>query len=393
MGHHQDWSYSILELKGNRLVTGTARTTGPMTAPRAMEAKTDMATAQDLSRDTTLTSVVEEDDDDLIEIEQKGVQSVGDSVEPGGVVTPELPDLEPDMENDGTASEHMTAMPDLEPLATAMPTIQSQEDELPDSEPPEYESPEQKSALPRQMQVQMQGQRSRQAKPAKEPRKEPEAKVDKPIEERRATRASTRNTTTHYQMSDLYKPKPMKEGTEVQTNYKWGTAEVHKALINGDLELTWPGHSEAGVRTIEASDMGKLAWRPEEKQERYDYDGNKVADVEQAKLVYALHAVEVSKELFVKGKFLGFKISDLVGNVRAAAVNSALPQPDHRLGWDHPFQELVKPAKEKELTGLCEKGTFGEPIDLPNGHKRIPVMFVNGAKHDDKGMYEKMKSQ
>ena len=59
---------------------------------------------------------------------------------------------------------------------------------------------------------------------------------------------------------------------------------------------------------------------------------NKVEDVEQAKLVYALHAVEVSKELFVKGKFLGFKISDLVGNVRAAAVNSALPQPDHRLG-------------------------------------------------------------
>ena len=280
--------HSILELKGNRLVAGTARTTGPMTAPRAMEAKTDMATAQDLSRDTTLTSVVEEDDDDLTEIEPTGsspvgIQSVGDSVEPGGVVTPELP--EPDMENDGTASEHMTAMPDLEPLATAMPTIQSQEDELPDSEPPEYESPEQKSTLPQQMQVQKQGQRRRQTKPAKEPMEEPEAKVDKPIEERRATRASTRNTTTHYQMSDLYKPKPMKEGTEVQT--KWGTAEVHKALINGDLELTWPGHEEAGVRTIKALDMGKLAWRPEEKQERYDYDGNTVADVEQAKLVYA----------------------------------------------------------------------------------------------------------
>ena len=64
----------------------------------------------------------------------------------------------------------------------------------------------------------------------------------------------------------LYKPKPIKEGTEVQT--RWGTAEVHKALINGDLELTWPGHSEAGVRTIKASDMGKLAWKPEEKEER-----------------------------------------------------------------------------------------------------------------------------
>ena len=81
--------HSILELKGNRLVTGTARTTGPMTAPRAMEAKTDMVTAQDLSRDTTLTSVVEEDDDDLTEIGPTGVQSVGDSVEPGGVATPD----------------------------------------------------------------------------------------------------------------------------------------------------------------------------------------------------------------------------------------------------------------------------------------------------------------
>ena len=115
--------------------------TGPMTAPRAMEAKTDRATAQDLSRDTTLTSVVEEEDDDLTEIGPTGVQSAGDSVEPGGVATPELPEL--GMENDGIDSEH-TAMPDLEPLVTAMPSIQSQEDELPESEPPEYESPEQK---------------------------------------------------------------------------------------------------------------------------------------------------------------------------------------------------------------------------------------------------------
>jgi hypothetical protein len=64
-----------------------------------VESKSDMATAQDLSRDTTLTSVVEEDDDDLIVIEPTGSdpvvdQSVGDSVEPGGVVTPVLP--EPD---------------------------------------------------------------------------------------------------------------------------------------------------------------------------------------------------------------------------------------------------------------------------------------------------------
>ena len=103
--------------------------------------------------------------------------------------------------------------------------------------------------------------------------------------------------------------------------------------------------------------------------------------------------MEDCKAHFKTGKFLGFKISDLKGNVRAAAVNAALPQPDHKLRFDHPFQELVKPAKEKELTGLCEKGTFGKPLELPDGHKKIPVMFVNGAKDDDKGMYEKMKSR
>ena len=60
--------HSILELKGNQLVVGRARTAGPMTASRMVESKSDMATAQDLSRNTTLTSVVEEDDDDLTEI-------------------------------------------------------------------------------------------------------------------------------------------------------------------------------------------------------------------------------------------------------------------------------------------------------------------------------------
>ncbi len=257
-------------------------------------------------------------------------QSVRDSVEPGGVVTPVLP--EPDLEDDGINSEHMTAMPDLEPLATAMSSLQSQSDGMPGCDPPLYEEPEQESALPQERQVR----KCRKPRPAKEPMEEPEAKVIEPIVEGRTTRASTRKATASYQKSDLYKPKPMKEGTEVQT--KWGTAEVHKALINGDLELTWPGHSEAGVHTIKASDMGKLAWKPEEKKERYDYDGNKVADVEQAQLVYALHAEVVSKDYFVKGKFLGFKVTDLVGNVRAAAVNSALPQPKHRLDGSTRFK-------------------------------------------------------
>ena len=177
--------HSILELKGTQ--NGRARTTGPMTAPRMVESKSDMATAQDLSRDTTLTSVVEEDDDDLIVIEPTGSdpvvdQSVGDSVEPGGVVTPVLP--EPDLEIGEDDSEHMTAMPDLEPLATAMPSLQSQNDEMPESDPPVYEEPEQKSAPPQGRQVR----NNRKPKPAKEPMEEPEAKVIEPVVEGRAIR-------------------------------------------------------------------------------------------------------------------------------------------------------------------------------------------------------------
>ena len=71
---------SIMALKGNQLPVGTARQSGPLTAPRMVESKTDMATAQDLSRDTTLTSVVEEDDDDLIVIEPTGSDPVVDQV-------------------------------------------------------------------------------------------------------------------------------------------------------------------------------------------------------------------------------------------------------------------------------------------------------------------------
>ena len=85
---------------------------------------------------------------------------MGDSVEPGGVVTPVLP--EPDLEDGGDDSEHMTAMPDLEPLATAMPSLQSQSDELPECVPSEQKT--------QRMQVQMQGQTTKRSKPAKEPR-------------------------------------------------------------------------------------------------------------------------------------------------------------------------------------------------------------------------------
>ncbi len=91
--------------------------------------------------------------------------------------------------------------------------------------------------------------------------------------------------------------------------------------------------------------MDKLTWKPDKKPDRYDYAGNRVADIEQAKLVYEIHALQASQSLFVDERFMGFEISDLTGNVRAAAVNAALPQLDHMLRWDHSFQEVVKTSQ------------------------------------------------
>ena len=77
----------------------------------------------------------------------------------------------------------------------------------------------------------------------------PEVEVKQTVEvDRRSSRISQR-----YLQSDLYKPKPREEGSTVET--RWGTATVHKSRMNGDLELTWPDHEEAGAHTIKASDV------------------------------------------------------------------------------------------------------------------------------------------
>ena len=376
---------SILALKGGQPLSGKTHSVSPTMAPRLVEAQDQMATAQDLSRNTSLTSIVEDDVDD-VKIDdpqspepEEDRQIEGDSSEPQGG------EQEP-VDNEGDNPEFdTTAMPSLEDLIPAdLPTEAERE-------PPP--SPFEARGEPPQAEIRKSKRASKRAKEAEayEPPPEAEAEVKQPADrEMRATRSSAR-TSQRYKQSDLYKPKPLAEGSTVET--VWGTASVYRARINGDLELTWPGHDEAGIHTIKASDVEKLAWHPDEKQDRYDYVGNRIADVEQAKLVYDLHALQASETHFEKGKFMGFAINDLIGNVRAAAVNAALPQPDHRLKYDHPFQELVKPAKEKELTGLCKKGTFGKPQQLPEGHKKIPVMFVNVAKDDDKGMFEKVKSR
>ena len=63
--------------------------------------------------------------------------------------------------------------------------------------------------------------------------------------EKRTTRTSSREAQAQaqkYSQSDLYKPKPLKEGSTVET--VWGTASVHRARMNGDVELSWPGNGD-----------------------------------------------------------------------------------------------------------------------------------------------------
>ena len=74
--------------------------------------------------------------------------------------------------------------------------------------------------------------------PEEEVKQEPEH-----IEEKHDMRRSSRIASQKYSASDLYKPKPIPEGSTIET--VWGSATVQTSRINGDLELTWPGHDEA----------------------------------------------------------------------------------------------------------------------------------------------------
>ena len=363
--------HSILELRSVHQNDGYIHRTGVSPTPRFVESSGAMATAQDMGRDSRMTSVVEDDED-----ENKA-----------------------DLADQPPSSEHGDRSLDFEPGSDGPATVQNddpqpvearcldeQDEKLDTTAMPPLES-RIEFGKPRVEEAQVVPSPPEPTKEGEAPMPVPDVEVKQTVEiDRRSSRISQR-----YLQSDLYKPKPREQGSTVET--MWGTATVYKSRINGDLELTWPGHDEAGVHTIKATDVDKLTWRPDEKQDRYDYAGNRVKDIEQAKLIYEVHALQESKTLFVGNKFLDVEIGDLKGKVRAAAVNAALPQPDHMLTWDHPFQQLVKPAKEKELTGLCEKGTFGAPRELPFGHKKIPVMFVNVAKDDDKGMFDKVKSR
>jgi hypothetical protein len=69
-------NHSILALRCDQPCDGYAQRAGAMTASRLVEAHDDTATARDLGKDTRLTCVVKDDEDD-----QKDDQSQG--LEPG----------------------------------------------------------------------------------------------------------------------------------------------------------------------------------------------------------------------------------------------------------------------------------------------------------------------
>ena len=98
-----------------------------------------------------------------------------------------------------------------------------------------------------------------------------------------------------------------------------------------------------------------------------------------------------------RSKFEG--VSDpwkLIDKVKAHEVDLDIP-PDHHLRDTHPLYPLVMEAKQKELEGLCARGTFGPPQALPAGAKAIDVMWVSKAKgHQDGpliGLLKKVKER
>ncbi len=216
--------HSILKLRSDNLVDGYVHRTGVSPAPRFVESSDDMATSQDMGRDSRMTSVVEDD-------EEKEKVDQSQDLEPGLGQPAAVEDDEPQPVEAGSSDDQkgdldITAMPPLEsPLELGKPK-QGGAHVVPSSPATDEPTEEGEAATPI-----------------------PEVEVKQTVEvDRRSSRISQR-----YLQSDLYKPKPREQGSAIETT--WGTATVYKSRMNGDLELSWPGHDEAGVHTIKANDV------------------------------------------------------------------------------------------------------------------------------------------
>ena len=193
--------HSIFELRSNNQSDGYIHRTGVSPTPRFVESSDDMATSQDMGKDSRMTSVVEDDEE-----EEKVDQS--QDLEPGLDQPTAVENDEPQPVEAGGSDEQKG---DLD--MTAMPPLEG---------PIEFGKPKQGmthavSLSPKSTQE------GEAATPA------PDVEVKQTVEiDRRSSRISQR-----YLQSDLYKPKPREQGSTVET--MWGTATVYKSRMNGDL--------------------------------------------------------------------------------------------------------------------------------------------------------------
>ena len=201
-------------------------------------------------------------------------------------------------------------------------------------------------------------------------------------EQKRVTRSRSREEKGSYSRAFLARNPQQKfpKGTAVMS--RWGPAIVQRVLANGtEAELCWPNYDNPdAIYTTKLQHF----WLPEEKpNELYDLSGNKIAKGD-------INMMENTDE----GKFRGFDIHNLAGKVKARDINLSLPRHRHQI-QHHVLRPLCEDAEAKELQGLIEKGTFGDPQKLPSTHRRIPVMWVYLAKSADDGSgdFAKMKAR
>ena len=214
----------------------------------------------------------------------------------------------------------------------------------------------------------------------------------------RATRRSRRFDTDDSEIKtnrERFAP-----GTEVQT--KWGTAIVqHLYSDDQEMALSWPDGDQPDAQyTVDADSVWLQEDHPEE---IYNFQGEKVKSLETC-LAELLpddaahrnsHVEEAcNAEVDDTTTFRGVLIDDLIGNIKAADINNALPRHRHQI-QHHVLRPVCEGGEVDELTGLILRGTFSDPMDLPEGGIAIPLMWVYLAKANDdgSGLFARMRAR
>ena len=161
-----------------------------------------------------------------------------------------------------------------------------------------------------------------------------------------------------------------KIGEMVETEH--GPAVVEHYTRKGEYEVRWP-HSEEpqAVYMVPPSSLAKKSKPHEPTEEKVE-----------------ANAAETRK----RSRYEPMLLDNIIGKLKAADVNMDLPDHWHET-FRHPFRPHLEKAEVEEAQGLLAYGTFGPPVTLPKGQKRIPLKWVYRAKEDDEGFVEKFKAR